>query len=103
MFLNFSVMPLRIGTLVGFLMAGLGIFVFMIVLLEALRGGTPQGYASLMGAVLLLAGVQLIMLGLVGEYLGRLFLTINPKPQFEVLTLQRTPRAALPPRQQGEA
>ncbi|MFC3674347.1 glycosyltransferase family 2 protein [Ferrovibrio xuzhouensis] len=103
MFLNFSVMPLRIGTLVGFLMAGLGILVFLIVLLEALRGGTPQGYASLMGAVLLLAGVQLIMLGLVGEYLGRLFLTINRKPQFVVRDVQRNPRAALASAEQEDA
>lgn len=95
MFLNFSVMPLRIGTLVGFLMAGLGVLVFLVILLEALRGNTPQGYASLMASVLLLAGVQLIMLGLVGEYLGRLFLTVNRKPQFVVRDVQRNPRATL--------
>lgn len=93
MFLNFSVMPLRIGTLVGFLMAGIGVLVFLIILIEALTGGTPQGYASLMAAVLLLAGVQLIMLGLVGEYLGRLFLTINKKPQFVVRDVERNAKA----------
>jgi len=103
MFLNFSVMPLRIGTLVGFLMAGLGVLVFVIVLIEALSGGTPQGYASLMGAVLLLAGVQLIMLGLVGEYLGRLFLTINRKPQFVIRDVQRNPRAEQAAAGQGDA
>ncbi len=93
MFLNFSVMPLRIGTLAGFVMAGLGLLVFLIILIEALGGRTPQGYASVMAAILLLAGVQLIMLGLVGEYLGRLFLTVNRKPQFVVRDVQRNPRA----------
>ncbi|MCW0235159.1 MAG: glycosyltransferase family 2 protein [Ferrovibrio sp.] len=93
MFLNFSVMPLRIGTLVGFVMAGLGLLVFLIILIEALSGHTPQGYASVMAAILLLAGVQLIMLGLVGEYLGRLFLTVNRKPQFVVRDVERNARA----------
>ncbi|MFN4166425.1 MAG: glycosyltransferase family 2 protein [Ferrovibrio sp.] len=93
MFLNFSVMPLRIGTLTGFVMAGLGLLVFLIILVEALFGRTPQGYASVMAAILLLAGVQLIMLGLVGEYLGRLFLTVNRKPQFIVRDVERNARA----------
>lgn len=98
MFLNFSVMPLRIGTLVGFVMAGLGLLVFLVILIEALGGRTPQGYASVMAAILLLAGVQLIMLGLVGEYLGRLFLTVNKKPQFIVRDVQRNEKA-LPEKQ----
>jgi hypothetical protein len=93
MFLNFSVMPLRIGTLTGFVMAGLGLLVFLVILIEALSGRTPQGYASVMAAILLLAGVQLIMLGLVGEYLGRLFLTVNRKPQFIVRDVQRNEKA----------
>jgi undecaprenyl-phosphate 4-deoxy-4-formamido-L-arabinose transferase len=98
MFLNFSVMPLRIGTLAGFVMAGLGLLVFLVILIEALSGRTPQGYASVMAAILLLAGVQLIMLGLVGEYLGRLFLTVNKKPQFIVRDVQRNERAVQPER-----
>lgn len=98
MFLNFSVMPLRIGTLTGFVMAGLGLLVFLIILIEAIGGRTPQGYASVMAAILLLAGVQLIMLGLVGEYLGRLFLTVNRKPQFIVRDVQCNEKA-LPPNQ----
>lgn len=89
MFLNFSVMPLRIGTLVGMVMASLGVLVFLIVLYEALSGRTPEGWASLMAATLLLAGVQLIMLGLMGEYLGRMFMTVNRKPQFVVRDIER--------------
>jgi undecaprenyl-phosphate 4-deoxy-4-formamido-L-arabinose transferase len=42
-----------------------------------------------MAATLLLSGVQLIMLGLLGEYLGRLFLTANRKPQFIVRDVER--------------
>jgi undecaprenyl-phosphate 4-deoxy-4-formamido-L-arabinose transferase len=93
MFLNFSVIPLRVGTLVGIFMASLGILGFLVVLIEALNRGTPEGWASLMAATLLLAGVQLIMLGLLGEYLGRMFLTINRRPQFVVHDVQRNEAA----------
>src|SRR5262249_44810281 len=70
MFLNFSVAPLRVGTLIGAVMALLGIAGLVEVLIEGLSGKTPVGWASLMAATLLLAGVQLTMLGLIGEYLG---------------------------------
>lgn len=97
MFLNFSVIPLRVGTLIGVGMAGLGILGFLVVLIEAIiSASTPQGWASLMSATLLLAGVQLIMLGLMGEYLGRMFLTINRQPQFTVRDVMRNERARLP-------
>ncbi len=46
-------------------------------IVEALVSQTPPGWASLFAAVLLLSGVQLLILGLVGEYLGRLYLTAN--------------------------
>ena len=84
MFVNFSVMPLRISTLSGFFLSGLGAIGGTIVVGEALFRSPPPGWASLMAAVLLLSGVQLLILGIVGEYLGRLYLTMNRKPQFVV-------------------
>jgi undecaprenyl-phosphate 4-deoxy-4-formamido-L-arabinose transferase len=84
MFLNFSVMPLRIATLAGVLFSLLGGFVVVLVVIESLFFDTPRGWASMMAAVLLLSGVQLSILGIAGEYLGRLFLTANGKPQFIV-------------------
>lgn len=95
MSLNFSVMPLRIGALGGMAMSALGIIGFLAVLIEAILGETPSGWASLMSASLLLAGVQLIILGLMGEYLGRLYLTVNRKPQFIVRDVARNERAAV--------
>ena len=82
MLLNFSVLPLRIGTLTGVLLAGLGLVSLLFVLVEALLTDTPRGWASMMAGMLLLAGVQLTMLGIMGEYMGRMFLTINRKPQY---------------------
>jgi undecaprenyl-phosphate 4-deoxy-4-formamido-L-arabinose transferase len=81
MFVNFSVMPLRISTLTGFALSGLGAIGVAMAIGEALFSSPPPGWASLMAAVLLLSGVQLLILGIVGEYLGRLYLTINRKPQ----------------------
>lgn len=93
MLLNFSVTPLRIAVLVGFGMAALGLLGFLEVLIEAITGGTPRGWASVMASTSLLAGVQLIVLGLLGEYVGRLFLTANKKPQFVVREVELSERA----------
>ena len=85
MFVNFSVMPLRISTLTGMGLSVLGGVAAVFVMIEALvMNSTPRGWGSIMAAVLLLSGVQLMILGIVGEYLGRMFLTANRKPQFIV-------------------
>jgi undecaprenyl-phosphate 4-deoxy-4-formamido-L-arabinose transferase len=89
MFLNFSVMPLRLSTILGIGMAGFGMLGLLSVVIEALHGRTPEGWASLMVVTLLLSGVQLIILGVLGEYLGRLFLTINNKPPFVIGDITR--------------
>jgi undecaprenyl-phosphate 4-deoxy-4-formamido-L-arabinose transferase len=89
MFVNFSVMPLRIATFTGFAMSGLGLCGAIWAVGEAIFEGTPPGWASLTVATLLLLGVQLIMLGIIGEYLGRLYLTVNRKPQSVVRSVTR--------------
>ena len=81
MFVNFSVMPLRLSTMAGLVVSLIGTAGAILSIVEALFYETPTGWASLMAAVLLLSGVQLLILGIVGEYLGRLYLTANGKPQ----------------------
>jgi glycosyltransferase involved in cell wall biosynthesis len=90
MFVNFSVMPLRISTLTGFALSLLGALGGGAAIVEALFFSPPPGWASVFAAVLLLSGVQLMILGIVGEYLGRLYLTANRKPQSVVKTVVRT-------------
>ena len=90
MFVNFSVMPLRISTIAGFVFSGLGAIGGAMAIAEALLYSPPAGWASLMAAVLLLAGVQLVILGIIGEYLGRLYLTANGKPQSVVKEVCRS-------------
>jgi undecaprenyl-phosphate 4-deoxy-4-formamido-L-arabinose transferase len=89
MFLNFSVMPLRAATFAGMALGALGFLGFIWVVIEAIGGETPTGYASIMVAALVIGGVQLVMLGMIGEYLGRMYLTANRKPQFVVRDVTR--------------
>ncbi len=90
MFANFSIKPLHLSTLVGFLLSMLGMLGAVVVAIEALTSGTTPGWASLMVVLLLISGVQLIILGVVGEYIGRVFLTVNGKPQSIVASVERS-------------
>src|SRR3954454_7341587 len=90
MFVNFSVMPLRLSTLAGFALSVAGTLGSLAAVVEALVSMTPPGWASLFAALLLLSGVQLLILGLVGEYLGRLYLTVNKRPQSTVRSVIRS-------------
>lgn len=81
-FVNFSVMPLRLATVLGLFLAAAGFLALGVVSYWWWRGTGPAfGWGSLMAAFLVFSGVQLLILGLVGEYLGRMFITINQRPQ----------------------
>ena len=96
MFVNFSVMPLRLSTFTGIGLSILGLAGAAWAAASALFfERTPPGWASLTVAVMLLSGVQLLILGLLGEYLGRLYLTVNRRPQTVVRTVMHS-EAALP-------
>lgn len=93
MFVGFSVMPLRVATLLGFCLA-VGGFLFMIfVIIVRLVSGSVEGWTSLMAALLMFSGTQLILLGVAGEYIGRTFLTANKRPQFIVRDVVRNGRS----------
>jgi glycosyltransferase involved in cell wall biosynthesis len=78
---NFSILPLRFATMAGAAMAALGLLLALVVVIEAVFFYTPSGWASMMVLILLASGAQFMMLGLLGEYVGRAFLTANGKPQ----------------------
>jgi glycosyltransferase involved in cell wall biosynthesis len=80
--LNFSLLPLRTATVIGLITAAGGALAFGIVVwLWASNRGPAYGWGWVMAALLVFSGTQLVMLGLIGEYLGRTFLTINQRPQ----------------------
>jgi len=89
MAVNFSVMPLRLATFLGFAFSALGLLGVLVVIVEALLGETPQGWASAIVAVLLLSGTQLLILGIAGEYVGRLYMMAAKKPQAIVRGIDR--------------
>jgi len=78
---NFSILPLRLAVMAGAVMGVLGVVAAAFVVLEAMTGETPSGWASMMTVTLLLSGIQFIILGILGEYAGRTFMSANGKPQ----------------------
>ncbi len=79
---NFSVLPLRVATVLGLTMAAAGVVALVIVASLWLRNvGPSYGFGWLMAALLVFSGTQLVLLGLIGEYIGRTFLTVNQRPQ----------------------
>ena len=82
---NFSIVPLRIATFVGFFMTFVSfIFVIFISILKFKNPDIAAGWASLSTLIVFFSGVQLILIGLVGEYIGRSYIKLNKKPQFVV-------------------
>ena len=79
---NFSVLPLRVATVLGLAMAAAGMVALGVVALLWLRNEGPSyGFGWIMAALLVFSGTQLVLLGLIGEYIGRTFLTVNQRPQ----------------------
>jgi len=82
---SFSALPLRISTIMGFLTAIAGFFYMVYVILKKLLFGDPvAGYPSLVCLLLFFSSVQLISLGIIGEYLGRVFDESKNRPLYYV-------------------
>jgi len=93
---SFSLFPLRLATIAGAVMATLGTAGAVATTIEALaRRDTPSGWASTMTVILLVSGVQSMILGVLGEYVGRTFLSANNKPQGTVRLIERAAPAEL--------
>ncbi len=84
-FTSFSVVPLRAASMIGAITAGGGfLFGFYIIFRKIFNPSIPTGYSSIMAAFLFVGGMIMLMLGLLGEYVGRIFLSINNLPQYVV-------------------
>lgn len=83
---SFSILPLRIATWTGFAASGLAIFGIVVVLLERFIGvpGLVRGWSSAMIAELFIGGVQLICMGIIGEYVGRIYGESKRRPLYVV-------------------
>ena len=84
-FTNFSVLPLRVATILGLFSAFAGFVLGVDFVVQKIRNpGLQAGWTSLIVSVFLLSGVQLVAIGMIGEYLGRLFMRKNGMPQYVV-------------------
>ena len=94
-FTSFSVKPLRIATFTGCLssIAGVLLGILLIIRKLVLRDVVDEGWTSLMAVMLILSGIMMMMMGLVGEYVGRVFITMNRSPQYVIKYDSADPRS----------
>jgi polyisoprenyl-phosphate glycosyltransferase len=85
MFINFSIKPLRFFTLVGIIISLLSLMMaFYLIVEKVVYPEIDTGWTSIMVAITFFSGVQIVFLGLVAEYLGKTYLTINKTPQWAI-------------------
>lgn len=85
MFTNFSILPLRISIIIGLIFSAFGFLLGTYSLVDYyLNPKISLGYTELIVVISFFSGVQLIAIGTIGEYLGRLFLSKNNKPQYTI-------------------
>lgn len=84
-FTAFSVKPLRISSIIGILFAIIGFVYGMVIIVRKLVYPSVQvGYSSMMAVLLFVGGMILLSLGLIGEYIGRIYISINNSPQYVI-------------------
>lgn len=84
-FTAFSIKPLRIASFIGFFLAIIGFIYGIIVIVgKFINPLRPVGYSSLMCILLFIGGIIMIILGLIGEYVGRIYISINNSPQYVI-------------------
>ncbi len=84
-FTAFSVKPLRLATCVGALSAIVGfLYGFYTIIKKFINPDVPMGFSSTMAAIVFFGGMIMIMLGLIGEYIGRIYISLNNSPQYVI-------------------
>lgn len=84
-FTAFSVKPLRIATVIGMLSACVGFaYGIFTVVKKFVNPAVPVGFSALMAAIVFFCGLILLMLGIIGEYIGRIYISLNNSPQYVI-------------------
>lgn len=79
---SLSVKPLRMITMMGFLVAGISFLGVIWSVVQQLRGMTVAGWASMTCIICFVAGVQLVSIGVLGEYIGKIYLEVKRRPRY---------------------
>ncbi|MGZ8347347.1 MAG: glycosyltransferase family 2 protein [Allosphingosinicella sp.] len=90
---SFSVIPLRFASLIGFAFGLIGLFALAYTIFGWALGHTIPGWASLASLILILGSVQLLVLGIFGEYLGRMYMEAKQRPLYIVNEIHAAPHA----------
>ena len=94
---SFTAAPLRFASVLGLIIAGVAFVYALYIIYKTVRYGEPvAGYPSLMTAVLFLGGVQLTAIGILGEYLGRVFNETKRRPLYHVKDYRPATTASAP-------
>jgi len=79
---SFSIKPIRFVTTLGMLIFATSIAMLLYFFIIKLLGRTVQGWATLMGSIWMIGGIQLLCLGIVGEYIGKIYKEVKQRPKF---------------------
>lgn len=84
-FTAFSIKPLRVATVLGAFSAAMGFLYGIYTIIKKLvNPNVVIGFSSLMSAVVIFGGIVMLMLGIIGEYIGRIYISMNNSPQYVV-------------------
>ena len=96
-FTSFSVIPLRIATYTGSLVAFAGfIYAIVTIIRKLMDPDIPVGWSSTFSTILIIGGFILLVLGMIGEYVGRIYISLNNSPQYvirSVINYNEDPKA----------
>lgn len=82
---NFSIAPLRIAAAMGFCIAGVGFLSGLIIAIrKIINPAISAGYTSMITVMLILGGIIMVILGIIGEYIGRIYMTLCDMPQYSI-------------------
>ena len=79
---SFSTVPLKLASWMGYVASAFAFLYMISVFVQKMMGHTVEGWATIMVAMLFVGGVQLICLGIMGEYIGRIFNEVKPRPVY---------------------
>ena len=89
MITGFSILPLKIASMIGFVFAFFGFCILVFVIVQYFLIGTPvQGFPFLASIVAIFSGVQLLAIGIIGEYLARMYFRSMEKPVYAIRKLK---------------
>ena len=88
---SLSIKPIRLITVTGFLFFIVSVFMLGYFMVDYLRGGTQPGWASLIVSIWGIGGLQLLAIGIIGEYIGKIYATVKGRPRYIIEQVLMTP------------